>query len=112
MSAYIRALLDDPEGLAASIDVSRAPAMGGIGSPSPEAFPDSFEEEEDDDLSFLEGVGDVGMGLVRGTEGFIKSLVGVVDLAVGGGDGEFLGVDLESNWSGRSQTLPGGFVEG
>ena len=112
MSAYIRALLDDPEGLAASIDVSRAPAMGGIGSPSPEAFPDSFEEEEDDDLSFLEGVGDVGMGLVRGTEGFIKSLVGVVDMAVGGGDGEFLGVDLESNWSGRSQTLPGGFVEG
>jgi hypothetical protein len=112
MSAYIRSLLDDPEGLAASIDVSRAPAMGGIGSPSPEAFPDSFEEEEDDDLSFLEGVGDVGMGVVRGGEGFLKSLIGVVDMAIGGGDGEFLGIDLESNWSGRSQTLPGGFVEG
>ena len=109
MSSYIQSLLKDPSGLAGSISPAGPVAAGKVSIP--EAFPDSPPSEEDN-VGILEGGGDVVMGFVRGTEGFIKYTVGAVDMLVGGGDGEMFGVDLESNWSGDSQTMPGQFVQG
>lgn len=94
-----------------------AAARGRVFGPSPFSTPEEDqeglevqpEEEDDDDLTVMGVVGDVGKGFARGMEGFARSSYNLLDTL----SFDLLpDVDDEARFFSRTDTVVGGLVEG